>query len=97
MAALEDPNTQRRGAVFIHYDIGSTSESDQPGDTPLGFQASFEVIQLSRLMSESLPIRFVAIHMCYDDKRLQRVTSLFNVLGRDKRIRFRFHCGKNIR
>ena len=103
MSALEEKSTQERGAVFIHYDIGSSSSSsssssnatDQCGGKEAvgGFQTTMDFLQHSFLVTESLPIRLVAMHMCYDNRRFQGFRALFNVLERSKRVRFRFHCG----
>ena len=96
MSALEDKSTRERGAVFIHYDIGSSSCSSNDrggGEANGGFQATFDFLQHSFLVSESVPIRLVAMHMCYENRRLQGFRPLFNALGRNQRVRFRFHCG----
>lgn len=86
MFALRDEDTQKNGIVAIVYNVGcDKSQSDRAS-----------VMANTELVS-SLPLRFTALHYCYDDEK-QR--ALFFVamffLRRNERLRCRFHFGSDM-
>lgn len=86
MFALRDEDTQKNGMVGIIYNVGFNQAQHQRS----------AVMTNTELVS-SLPLRFTALHYCYDDEK-QRV--LFSVamffLRRNERLRCRFHFGSDM-
>jgi hypothetical protein len=83
MTATEDIETQKRGTVGIAYNVGPNSRSDPPA-----------VFKNGRLCA-ALPLRFVAMHYCYDDPSKGALLNIaMFVFGRHMRMRCRTHYGK---
>ena len=85
MFALKDVETQKRGIVAIPYNIGQGRTNDR--------QAVFKNAQLLA----ALPLRFTAVHYCYDDEKLRPIFFLaMYALEKAARIRTRFHLGTDM-
>lgn len=87
LAAAEDEETQKRGMVGIVYYVGN-------------FTGHFNhrLNQQVAEMSKWFPLRLTGFHLCFDDQRLQTWKPLAMLLmGKQLRIRARFHHGTNKR
>lgn len=85
MAALENPNTQRRGIVLIIY----TNDSSKADGKLLT-----DLVMNSYLLRDGLPVRLSAIHYCSDSERTRPCLSLLrSVGGTDFRLRCLDHFG----
>jgi hypothetical protein len=86
MAAVEEEETQKRGMVGLFYFVGATS-----------FTFDRKVVQVNNLLYgllNCLPFKFTAVHICFNDPRLNMIKSLIMLtLGRDRRVRLRIHVG----
>jgi hypothetical protein len=83
MTATEDIETQKRGIVGLAYNVGPASRSDRHA-----------VFKNGKLCA-ALPLRFVAMHYCYDDPRMKTLLNVaMFVFGRHIRMRCRTHCGQ---
>ena len=77
----EDELNQKRGTVMLFYFNSHVHTARR-------------VLQRESHLSECLPIRFAAGHVCYNDPRLRVVNSIFMlVIGRERRVRLRTHEG----
>ena len=87
MATLEDEEAQRKGFVFIAYEVGRR----------LGQAKHFkDIIKSKSIAEDGLPFKMVSIHLCYDSVTLQTAISLLHqVSGSEFRVRFRHHFGSN--
>ena len=87
MTALEDEEVQKKGVVFIAYEVGRR----------LGQAKHFNDIIKSRSIAEDgLPFRVVSMHLCYNSLTLRTAISLIHqVSGSEFRVRFRHHFGSN--
>ena len=97
MVALENANAQKRGLVHIQYEVGkataaaTTPHSDDGSSS--GIETSLEQFRYSRMFADALPMRYVAVHFCYDDPAARLALSLFSALSQSMRLRFKFHYG----
>ena len=83
-AIQDDERAQEKGIIVIGYHIGSTK-----------VDAKFlEVMKHIRILTDAIPIRTAAVHLCYDNPHLRPVVLLIqNALNKDHRLRFRAHYG----
>jgi len=85
MFALKDENTQKNGIVGIPYNIGSGKTNDRQA-----------ILRAAQLVS-ALPLRFTAVHYCYDDETLRGIFYVaMYVFEKAARIRSRFHLGTDM-
>ena len=85
MVALQDEEMQQNGVVALFYNVGF-------GVTP---HIDKDLFFSSPRISNSLPLRFVARHYCYDNMKLKPVLSLLRVnIETNGRVRFRAHFGE---
>eukprot|EP00536_Pseudo-nitzschia_multiseries_P011634 jgi/Psemu1/326533/estExt_fgenesh1_pg.C_4070001 len=85
MFALRDAETQKRGIVAIAYNIGRGRTKDRKA-----------VFKNSQLVT-ALPLRFTAVHYCYDDEQLRTLFVIaMYVFEKAARIRVRFHLGTDM-
>jgi hypothetical protein len=83
MTATEDLETQKRGIVGLAYNVGPASRSDR------------HAVWKNGKLCASVPLRFVAMHYCYDDPRMKTLLNVaMFVFGRHIRMRCRTHCGQ---
>lgn len=83
MTATEDIETQKLGIVGIAYNVGPYSRSDR------------QAVWKNAKLCASLPLRFSAMHYCYDDPSKGTLLNVaMFVFGRHIRMRCRTHCGK---
>jgi hypothetical protein len=84
MVASRDPEAQRSGVVVVAYLIGSGNGSRHSLEAPW---------KLPKL-SQCLPMRVVAIHLCYDNTQWRAwhalIKTSFNLFAR---VRIRTHYG----
>jgi hypothetical protein len=86
MVAFRDPEAQRRGAVVVAYFIGNGNGSRSPQN----LDATWKVTKLS----QCLPVRVAAIHLCYDNTMWRPVHALLKTsLNLFARVRIRPHYG----
>jgi hypothetical protein len=86
-AITEDEEFQKRGMIVCRYSLGAQS----PGHLHLDY-----VIKAARL-TKTMPTRTVGYHYCYDDAKLRPLLATLQMFGgRNLRLRFRAHFGKNI-
>jgi hypothetical protein len=85
MLALKDTDTQKNGVVAIPYNVGRGKTKDRQA-----------ILKNAQLVT-ALPLRFTAVHYCYDDEKLR---GLFYVamyaFQKAARIRCRFHLGTDM-
>ena len=82
MAALSDEETQKKGMVFVGYNMGHKSTSDR---TP---------VKIIMKMRQLLPVRVVTLHYCHDNVRVRPMMFLAAFLsGAYGRVRFRPQYG----
>jgi hypothetical protein len=81
LAAAEDEETQRRGMVGIFYFTAA-------------YGLAKEMYQRDTRMFDWVPVRMAGGHFCFDDSRLLLVKALVMLdIGRERRVRVRFHEG----
>ena len=86
MAMLDDESNQRKGFIFIVYNVGLQAMSTM----------DFELMRISSIMVYCLPARISALHYCFNDEKLRPAMAVAQaVVGTQMRIRFRSHYGKN--
>jgi hypothetical protein len=88
MVALEeDEDTQKKGIVNLVYSVGGVG-------TSITMKLDKEVFLNASKFMDCLPIRFVAMHYCFNDAKLRPVMSFIQLAcGKHTRIRFRAHYG----
>lgn len=85
MLALKDIDTQKNGVVAIPYNVGSGKSKDRQA-----------ILKNAQLVT-ALPMRFTAVHYCYDDEKLLGLFYVaMYVLQKAARIRCRFHLGTDM-
>ena len=85
MAMLDDESNQRKGFIFIVYNVGLQAMSTM----------DFELMRISSIMVYCLPARISALHYCFNDEKLRPAMAVAQaVVGTQMRIRFRSHSGK---
>jgi hypothetical protein len=85
MVAFRDSDAQRRGVVVVGYFIGNENATRQNPD------AIWRWGKLHR----SLPFRFAAIHLCYDNTLWRPWHALLKTsLNQFVRVRIRVHYGE---
>lgn len=85
MFALRDEQTQRCGVVGIAYNVGRDHSKDR------------EAVWRSAKLVSILPLRFTAVHYCFDDEKVQLLFSLaMFVFNKNARIRCRLHFGTHV-
>ena len=79
-----DEQAQKKGIVIIDYWVGIRT-------IPPSVREAFSNVHI---VTESLPVRLVAVHFCYDIAQL-RPMMLFiqTALSKDLRLRYRAHYG----
>jgi hypothetical protein len=88
----ESDDVQKKGVVVLRYDVGLPSPMEvsvirQGGN--LGFPGK------SCSLLAALPLKIKGFHFCYDDDQLVPSLNISQMLmGRDLRVRFRAHSGK---
>ena len=87
MAALENEEVQKKGMVFVAYEVGRR----------LGQSKHFQDLLAHKYLAEDgLPFKLVSVHFCYNSLTIRTAISLIHqVSGRDFRIRFRDHFGSH--
>jgi hypothetical protein len=87
MTMLEDEEAQRKGMVFILYDVQNLTGIQRmtvPG-----------VATASTKMIDSIPFRLTGLHYCYDDPMIRPAISIIqHIIGTHGRLRFRAHFGE---
>jgi hypothetical protein len=84
ISASEDEETQLRGVVLVYYSNGPRKKVKNKRG----------VYYLVSLLG-AVPIRIVAIHVCYDDVALRPFFNMGTfILENTIRIRLRFHVGE---
>lgn len=88
MAALEDEEVQKKGAVYVLFLTGDVN----------GMSSHIiQGIMSSRHIQEDWPLRLCCIHICYSNPTLNTVLNfLFMVASKDLRVRFRTHFGSPV-
>lgn len=85
MFALKDVETQKKGIVAIPYNVGRGKSKDRHA-----------ILRNAQLVS-ALPLRFTAVHYCYDDEKLLAIFYVaMYVFEKAARIRTRFHLGTDM-
>jgi hypothetical protein len=85
MLALKDIDTQKNGVVAIPYNVGSGKTKDRQA-----------ILKNAQLVT-TLPLRFTAVHYCYDDEKLRGLFYVaMYVFQKAARIRCRFHLGTDM-
>ena len=86
MNNLEDNEaSQKYGVVTIIYCVGTSQISGLDRD----------MMTNGREVAFAIPLRYCAVHYCFDDFRLRPVMSLAKLLvDTSTRLRFRSHFGK---
>ena len=85
MACLEENvNAQRRGFVFLVYNVGAK----------FGQRDMTQTLHKLYMLRDGLPWRPAAVHFCYDDVRIRTILALLSsVGGTEARLRLRDHFG----
>jgi len=83
-----DVDSQRKGLVMVSYSLGTL---------PANFYASI-MFQVQQRLDSILPIRFTAIHFCFDDQTWigPLFSSVMSTISSSLRLRIRTHVGSNI-
>ena len=82
MSAMKDLETQKRGVVGIAYNVGPECVKDR------------QAVWRNAKICSVLPMRFAAMHYCYDDPSVRMLLSLaMFVFERSIRFRCRTHFG----
>eukprot|EP00536_Pseudo-nitzschia_multiseries_P004752 jgi/Psemu1/323597/estExt_fgenesh1_pg.C_820003 len=90
--ALEDEETETKGAVLVYYTLGSSSGRAECHGVD-GHRS--RVRQLGNILG-ALPMRVAAIHWCVDNVVLKQAANLSAMmLGRSNFVRVRYHSGSN--
>lgn len=85
MFALRDVETQKRGIVGIAYNVGRDRTEDR------------EAVWKAGKIVSILPLRFTAVHYCFDDERVRLLFSVaMFVFNKNARIRCRVHFGTDM-
>ena len=85
MFALKDETTQKHGIVAIPYNVGRGKTKDRQA-----------ILRNAQLVS-ALPLRFSAVHYCYDDEKLRGIFYVaMYAFQKAARIRCRFHLGTDM-
>jgi hypothetical protein len=85
MFALRDEETQKRGVVGIAYNVGRGHTKDR------------EAVWRAAKIVSILPVRFTAVHYCFDDEKIRLLFSLaMFVFNKNARIRCRIHFGTHM-
>jgi hypothetical protein len=85
----QDEETQKKGCVGIFINMKAFGVPVDPA----------HAFQLTNLMGNLGPIRYVGYHFCSDDPQQTRVSNLETIVSsaqESTRVRFRFHSGKYI-
>jgi hypothetical protein len=86
-ALIGDEEFQKRGMTVCRYSLGA----EAAGHLHLDF-----VIKAARL-AKAMPIKTMGYHYCYDDVKLRPLLATLQMFGgRNLRLRFRAHFGKNL-
>ena len=86
MSALEDDETQKKGIVFIGYNL----------DRPV-VEEDRERLKYNAQIVEGVPFRMACMHVCYNTSILRPIISLtMMLLARRNRIRIRTHFGAHL-
>ena len=82
----DDDETQRKGLVYLLYNVVGTNEVDEEVR---------RLIWRGAHVAQSIPMKVRAVHFCFNDTRLRGLASLFIfAAGKEFRARCRLHCGK---
>lgn len=85
MFALQDVETQKRGIVGLAYNVGRGRTTDR------------EAVWKAAKMVSIIPLRFTAVHYCFDDEKLRMLFSVaMFVFNKNARIRCRLHFGTDM-
>ena len=83
-AAEEDEELQKRGNIALNYFVGCFHVD----------RNMLDVYRNSHLLIDSMPIRTVGSHFCYDTPQIRPIMMLMqSLIGMDHRVRFRTHYG----
>ena len=90
MSNLEDDEeSQRNGYVVIRYSV----DVPQHGASPL----HLEYISKASVLTKSIPLQVKGFHFCSDNDALKPIMSSIQLfLGKERRARFRAHCGTGV-
>ena len=81
----EDEETQKKGCANIIFNLGKKGE-----------KRDLRSLKEINALAEAVPHRAVAIHYCFEDKRVRPFVSAFRFLmEKSVRTRFRAHCGNH--
>jgi hypothetical protein len=84
MTAAEDVETQKRGCIFVGYNMGKDRKVDRT--------AAATILRLRNLV----PLKVVSSHYCYDDLKMRPMMTVATlIIGRHGRARFRHHYGSH--
>ena len=87
MALLQNEDVQRRGIIFVSYDVGVVD-----WDPVL----ATEMVRRSHILKDGIPIRLAAFHYCYDTIAVRSAFAILRTLaGTDFRLRLRDHYGSH--
>lgn len=88
MTALQDEQTQIKGAVEVFFAIGNTIRSSMQSKS---FQSLPKVVEV-------MPLYWNSIHICFEDKVFARAVVPINIMQRmfnaAQRMRLRLHHGE---
>jgi hypothetical protein len=85
MFALQDVETQKRGIVGLAYNVGRDRTTDS------------EAVRKAAKLVSIIPLRFTAVHYCFDDEKLKMLFALaMFVFNKNARIRTRLHFGTDM-
>jgi hypothetical protein len=84
MTVLQDEETQERGFVYLHFDLG-----------PMVVKRDLNMIKRRIVSHAALPMMTVSVHICIDDILVRPVVAFASfILRRTHRLRMRVHFGE---